>query len=235
MMNKYRLSLALLAGLSLAIPVAADSMEGSVKLGYAAVSGNADSESLAFASKLSVGGDQFSHLLTFDAFSGAQNGITSAERYTLAYKLNSKISDHHSAFMRLEYDDDRFSGFDYQAAATVGLTTQWQLPERHSLSTDLGVGLRSNQFAAGGSSDEAIVRLAAAYAWVLSDTTTFEQSLSAEIGEESTVSKSRSGLSVAMTDALSLAIALHYKHNSNPVAGAKSVDRETTVSLDYRF
>ena len=210
-------------------------IKGDIKLGYVASSGNSESESLAFTSKFGFEREGLSHKFSLDVFSGAQNGTTSAERYTAAYQVNTEITATQSAFGRIDYDDDRFSGFDYQAAATIGLTSKWSVPEGHTLTTDVGVGMRSSKLSLGGSEDEGIIRLAAAYALVVNDNSKFEQTLSADIGEESTISKAVSSYSVAISDALSLDVGLHFKHVSEPAFGAKSLDRETTVSLAYSF
>lgn len=217
------------------VQVFAGPLVGDVQLGYVASSGNSDSENFSFASKLGYEGDKLSHKLSFDVFSGSQNEATSAERYNLAYQINTELTEKQSVFVRLDYDDDRFSGFDYQASATGGLTTKWAVPKKHTFSTDVGAGFRSSQFSAGGSEDEVIVRLAAAYTLQLTETAKFEQNFSTDIGEESTLSKAVSSFSVAIAESLSLAVSLHFKHFSEPVPGATSLDRETTVSLGYKF
>ncbi len=227
-----------LLALGVVVPVThanESNINGDVDLGYVASSGNSESESLSFASKLKWATGELSNVLELEAFSGSQDNKTSAEKYFLAYQLNKALNEQHSAFFRVDYNDDRFSGYDYQLTSSAGWSAKWTMPETHKLVSELGLGYRFSEFDTGTSDEEAILRLAANYGYQVSETTDFEQSLSADIGEDSTISKASSSIRVAISDALALKVALNFKHYSDPVPGTEDLDRETTVSLAYKF
>ena len=135
----------------------------------------------------------------------------------------------------MEHNNDRFSGYDYQNSATVGASVNWVMPENQSLATDFGVGYRYSAVTDAVDVEEAIVRLAGQYDWQVTDTTKFSQTLSSEIGEESTISRSVSSLAVAISDALALKLTYQVKYYSDPEPGTANSDRDTSVSINYRF
>lgn len=210
--------------------------DGELNLGYVSSSGNSESESLTLSSKVSWGDEHgILQKAELKAFSGSQDGRQSAEKYFLAYQLNRSVSDAHSVFGRAAYDDDRFSGYDYQATMTLGWAALWTMSGTQKLDTEVGLGYRINKFDDGDQDEEPVLRLAADYSIELTDNTSFEQSLSSEIGDDTTISKSASDLRVAMSDVLIVKLSLNLKHYSKPLNGNENLDRVTTVSIGYKF
>ena len=56
-----------------------------------------------------------------------------------------------------------------------------------------------------------------------------------EKGRENTVARSNSSLTVAVTEALALKVAYNVRWNQHVDAGFENWDRETTVSVVYRW
>ena len=87
----------------------------------------------------------------------------------------------------------------------------------------------------GESANGVIVRGAAEYNWVLSETSTFRQLVSTEVGSDNTKSKSETSLSAKINGSLAMKLSFIMNHNSNADAGKKKLDTETAVTLVYTF
>ncbi len=87
----------------------------------------------------------------------------------------------------------------------------------------------------GHKSEEGIVRLAAKYAWEVSENAAFQQLLSSEIGSESTIYRSDSSIKATINGSLSMKVALTVKYNSVVPVDRDKMDTETSVTLVYGF
>lgn len=218
-----------------------DKFKGSVDFGYGATSGNAETETLSLRSKARLIRGAFENEAQLQALSASQNGITNKERYYAAYQLNRDLSELVSGFVRADYDDDRFSGFEYQYLTAAGATITWMVPEGQRLKTDLGLGYRYSELEPNDETmeslnqEETIVRFAMDYEWQFSDTARFTQKVTSDKGRENTISRSDTELRLTIAEPISMVIGQHYKFYSDPQPGTQSRDRETKVAISYSF
>ena len=82
---------------------------------------------------------------------------------------------------------------------------------------------------------ETIARLAGKYVWKITKTSKFEQKLSVDIGDESTVTKSYTGVSANIDENLALKLSLTATHQSEVREGAEELDTVTAVTIVYSF
>ena len=80
-----------------------------------------------------------------------------------------------------------------------------------------------------------MLRLAGSLSWNISKTSHFTQDLSAEIGEDTTVSKSVTALKTQIDGSLAMKISYTIKHTSEVPADIEKTDSETAVTLVYGF
>lgn len=168
---------------------------------------------------------------------------TTTEEYQAALEADYKFDDHQYWFVRGAWEDDRFSGYDFESTATTGYGNRvWQSGERSFLDLSAGVGYRYNklqQVNAEGDDveDEAIARLAARFDYALSDNALFRQKLSTETGldENNTISESETSLQSNIVGNLSMKAAFRVKYVSDAPEGIDSTDTETSLSLLYGF
>lgn len=207
-----------------------------VELGAVVTTGNTDTENFN-AKVLSVlDGEKIRHTGNIDALRSAENDSTTAERYYAFYQADFKLEGDHSIFTRLAYEDDRFSGFAYQADATAGYSRVLFDDNNMKLTGDVGAGYRrSEEDVTGATTNEFITRLAANYTWQLTESSRFRQFLSAEIGDESTITRSETSLQTTVIGALAMKLALKIKHQSDVPVGRDNTDTETSVTLVYSF
>jgi putative salt-induced outer membrane protein len=137
-------TVAFVASLTLAAPVLAaeeeenDPLEGNVKFGYLATTGNTETSSLntSFEAKY-VAGD-WHHEAMASAINASENKATTAEAYETGWKSGWNFTDRDYVFGRLNWRKDRFGGFDTQFSQTVGYGRQIIDTDAHSLDGELG-------------------------------------------------------------------------------------------------
>src|SRR5690606_14297439 len=86
----------------------------------------------------------------------------------------------------------------------------------------------------GNEQNEGIVRVAAKYKWLISDTADFSQEVSSEIGEDGGASsRAESILNSKINAKFSLRVRYLLEHESEAAPGAKEADHEVSVGLVY--
>lgn len=209
--------------------------DSSVELGAVVTSGNTEERNLKFNGDTTREGETMKHKAHLDALRNSRNGITTAQKYYAYYQADFKMADHHSLYGRISYANDDFSGFDSQADFTVGYSRKLIDNDRSTLDGSIGIGFRSSELVTGASDDEGIVRVALDYVRRLSESAVFKQSLSSEVGSDSTISRSETSLSANVAGSLAMKVALNIKNNSEVPVGTEKTDTETAITLVYSF
>ncbi|MBV1911165.1 MAG: DUF481 domain-containing protein [Kangiellaceae bacterium] len=220
--------------------------KANVEFGYVATSGNTETTSIngGFSAVYEV--EKWRHAIDIKSiFGSAEDSTTSdvktnAEKYFIEGKTDYKYSETGYAFVLANYEDDRFSDNDYQASIAIGRGFGFKPSETSKLDLELGLGYRETKKKATlllpeESIGESIARLSAAYEWQITKSSKFEQKLSTDIGEDSTVTKSYSGLSANVAENLALKLSLTATHQSEVRGDAEDLDTVTAVTVVYNF
>lgn len=168
---------------------------------------------------------------------------TTAEKYRGELQTDFKFEGSQYLFVRGSYEDDRFSGYDFQSSMTTGYGNRvWQRGERSFLDLSAGVGYRFNKLEepdedGNRDEDEAIGRLAGQFDYALSENALFRQELSTEIGldENNTITESETSVQAAVVGNLSMKVAYLVQHISDEPEGSDDTDTEISLSLLYGF
>jgi len=224
-------------------------LTATAQVGYVASHGNtvASTANLKFDGVYNA--DAWKHELTLAGLYGKSTGIVSAERLDAAWQSNYAFTDRLYAFGALHYDDDKFSGFQYQETAAVGVGYSIFKQSDATLDAQAGVGERRlrpeliGNDAAGDvisrtpleaeSGAVATATLKGSYAFNAS--TKLIDTLHLETGKGDTLLQNDIGVSVTMSSALSLVAAYEIKHNSSPPAGLGKSDSLITFNLAYQL
>jgi len=78
-------------------------------------------------------------------------------------------------------------------------------------------------------------RIGAKFTYNISETSAFSEEFTADIGEESTISKSVTALTAQVAGNLAMKASLTIKNNDKPAPGADETDSELGVNLVYSF
>ena len=214
----------------------ASTWKGNVELGILITNGNTKTKNITFKSQVIKESDRWRHTLKAEALNSSDKGTTTAERYLASGKSDFKLSDRSYLFGLVAYENDRFSGYNYRVAETLGYG--YSLIKRPALTLDLeaGAGARQSRIIITDESrNEAVLHLAGNLGWKISDNATFTQSLSTDIAQKSTITKSVTALTNQIVGNLQSKISFTAQNNSQVPAGTTKLDTETAVTLVYNF
>ncbi len=208
---------------------------GSASLGYLATSGNSDTTNVSASTTVGYNVGRWHHEGVAGAIGATTDDETTAEAYRLGYTAKYDFTDTDYIFGRLNWDKDKFSGYDQQTSATLGYGRRVLNTDDMVLNLELGAGYKQNDLRDGTSEDEAILRAAGDFTWTLTETSSFEQKLSVERGSSNTYMESASTLKARLIGATSLALGYTVKRNSDVPEGSSKTDTFTTIGVEYTF
>ena len=212
-----------------------DNFDASIAFGYVGTSGNTDTDTYNLEFLMSLVSDQWLHNLKLQALGSQEDGQAKAERYYLEDKSDYNLDEDQYLFVKGSYTDDRFSGFKYQAAASVGYGRYLLKNDTYQLQGYTGVGYRQNNEIGGGSEGEAILTLGEKFSWDISDNAALTQSLNSEIGNERAVTVLEIGLETNIIGDITTKLAFQARNNTDVPVGRKKTDTLTSISLVYSF
>lgn len=226
-----------------AIPVAAFAddeppklWEGEADLAYIERSGNTNSSNGNLRSEATRNGISWRNIYKLEASNEFSEDERTAEKYFASGKAEYNLSQVAYLYGLLSYQTDKFSGFEYETSAVFGYGQNFIESDTYELSGDIGLGYRFSEIEdTGDTEDEAILRLGAKFLWNLSETASFEEEFSSEIGEEKTVTKSYTRLKVKINGHLNAMLAYEIEHTSEVPPDKKNSDRKTLIGLNYAF
>lgn len=199
---------ALISALPCAAETAAEGQAGNWKgegeLGFSSTSGNTESENINASLGLSRQTENWKHSISLETFKAKADGETSVDFIEFREKSEYGLSERSYAYGQLRYEDDEFGGYDYQAAATIGVGSRLLDGEKQRLDVSAGLGVRRLEDSTGGDSDhEGIVGADLLYEYLISESATLTERLLFEVGEEDIYSESETALRTRIDGALS--------------------------------
>ncbi|NVK22289.1 MAG: DUF481 domain-containing protein [Kangiellaceae bacterium] len=209
---------------------------GTFDFGYVSTSGNSDTESLngAFNYVVRVS-ENYSSGINATGINNQSGASRDAEKYTFAWNNRYDLNEKSFLYGILDYVDDRFGAYDYQAGAYFGYGHQFFKDDSGHFSLGIGAGYRINAAFIGEDEKETVLRGDLDYAYNISETAIFTQKLTAIFGEEVDTYTSETALATKISDNLALKLAYLVQHNSVVPAGAEKTDRTTTIGVSYSF
>lgn len=237
-MNKYiMLIVLLLPGLAAAIDQAkTNEWKGEGELGFTSTSGNTDSKSLNAKLGVERKHEKWTHKAGLETLQASASGVKSADRATFSARSEYKFGEKAYTFGAIRYENDKFSGYDYNSSITFGVGEQFIKNESHELDVSAGLGYREKKETATGKVfDEGIITGSLNYTYIISTHATFKEKILVEAGDSNTYSESETSLKMKINGNLSSKITYTVKNNSKVPVGTKETDTITTIALVYGF
>jgi putative salt-induced outer membrane protein len=209
--------------------------KGEAELGLVSTSGNTETDTINAKAKISKELEKWRHTAEFTALNTSDKTGTTAERYELKGQSDYKFSEHEYIFALVNYEDDRFSGYDYRVSESVGYGRR--VLDRPDMTLDLeaGPGVRQSKLDDGSRNSEFLVRGAVKYAWSITKTSNFTENVSVEAGDDATITKSVTALTSKVNGDLAMRVSYTVKHTSEVPPGFEKTDTETAVTLVYSY
>lgn len=163
-----------------------------------------------------------------------------AQRFYSTVQMDYKLSNpDHRLFVFGEYDNNRFSAYQYQAAIAAGWAQKAIDEEdyqfRYSIGPGYGIAIEHD----GDTDNENhgfIVRASVEYKQQLSTGAKLRQFLSTEANSDSTRSRSETSISAQVMDSMAMKLSFIMNYNSGVEdADQDHLDTETSITLVYQF
>jgi putative salt-induced outer membrane protein len=234
-------------GLLLSTAALAD-WTGKGEAGLVISTGNTETKSANLKIALANETDAFVNKIGSSAlYAWTDDEGTTAQRWDVYGETHYNFSPRNFVFAAGRYEDDRFSGFEYQAALSGGVGRKFIDNERTKFVGTVGVGYKffetrdvfdeetGELILPGDSENEVIFRGTLDFEHQFTETTSLVDKFIVEAGAENTFLENGLSLQVKMTDVLALAVGYVVRHNTDPPAGFEKTDTLTTINLVYEL
>jgi len=208
--------------------------DGQIELGGFRTTGNTDTVGLSGALRMKREGLKWRHKFEASADYQQSAGLTSRERYTGSYENNYKFDEKAYLVSLVQYENDRFLGYDARYAASAGLGYR-ALEGRITLDLEAGPAMRSTRFTAGGSETAIAGRGSIDFSWKLSPTVKLEQDVSLYVDKINSSVVGTTSLNAKLFGPLSARFSYHVQFEGEPIDGREQLDTLSRASLVYDF
>ena len=232
--------------LAAAVPAHAD-LTGKGEAGLVVASGNTDAETANAKLALVAEVGKWKHGFGGAALYASDEDGKTANRWELFTQSDWNFTVRNFLFAASRYEQDEFSGFEYQATASLGAGRRFIdtdvtkfvgtvgagykfLETRDSFDEDTGVLIEE-----GDSDSEVVFRGTLDFEHKFTETTSLVNKFIVESGADNTFVQNDLGLQVKMTDVLALAVGYSVRHNTDPPAEFEQTDTLTTINLVYEI
>ena len=189
---------------------------------------------------------QWKHSLALSGVYAADEIETISQRWDARAQSEYTFDERTFTFASARYEDDRFSGFEYQTTFAAGLGRRFVETDRTQFSAQIGIVYKVLQtrdsladdgftIVRGEREEDAVGQLGLQYEHALTDNTKIRDKLLTEHGPENTSVQNDLNLQVNMTQKLALAVGYSVRYNTQPPSGFKKTDTLSTVNLVFEL
>jgi putative salt-induced outer membrane protein len=215
--------------------------------GFVMARGNTETETANAKFEIDYEVEHWKHSFDSSLLYGRSAEVTTGERWDAKWQTDQKISERSFWFGSLRYEDDRYSGFDYQGTASVGAGRDFIDGDETKLSIQLGVGVRrlrpeelvrNEQLEvvdriAGEIEDDVVGNGTLKFEHAFNESTKVLNTLLVETGSANTLSQNELALQVRMSRLFALSLGLKVRNNSQPPPEQERMDTLTTLNLVF--
>lgn len=218
---------------------------GRGEAGLVIASGNTDTETANGKLRLNYETENWKNILGASALYASDEDGKTANRWETFGEVGWKFTPRNFLFAAGRYEEDEFSGFEYQATVSGGVGRRFMDTPNTTVVGTVGAGYKFLEtrdafdeetgalIEAGQSDREVVFRSTIDFEHKFTATTSLVDKFIIESGQENTFTQNDLSLQVKMTDVLALAVGYGIRHNSNPPAEFKKTDTLTTINLVY--
>ncbi|MGH8188782.1 MAG: DUF481 domain-containing protein, partial [Steroidobacteraceae bacterium] len=222
-----RHSIVVAAALFAAMPAHAD-WSGKGEAGLVIASGNTETETANAKVQLANEIDQWKHQFgAAGLYASSEAEGTTARRWEAFAQSDYNFSPKTFWFGALRYEDDEFSGFEYQATVSTGIGRKFIDTDVTKFTGTAGVGYKFFEtqdafddagvlIEPGDTDSEAVFRGTLDFEHQFTETTSLLDKFIVEAGADNTYVQNDLSLQVKMTNVLALAVGYSVRHNTDP-------------------
>jgi putative salt-induced outer membrane protein len=214
--------------------------------GVVASRGNSDSDSANAKIQIEREFVRWKHALGLRGLYASDDEVATGQRWEARGQTDYKFHDRGFSFVSARYEEDRFSGFEYQTTYGAGLGWRFFDDPITKLIAQLGVGYKTTQtsdafaedgvtFVPGGRDEEIVAQSQVEFEHSLTETTKVLDKVLIEYGDDNTFVQNDISLQVKIMSSLALALGYSVRYNTDPPPGFTTTDRLTTINLVYEL
>lgn len=227
------------------VPAQAD-WTGKGEAGLVVASGNTNTETANAKLALATEIGKWKHAVGAAALYASDEDGKTANRWELIGQSDWNFTKRNFLFAAGRYEEDEFSGFEYQTTASLGVGRRFIDSDVTKLVGTVGAGYKFFEtrdafdsagvlIEEGDSDSEVVFRGTVDFEHKFTATTSLINKFIVESGADNTYAQNDLSLQVKMTDVLALAVGYSVRHNTDPPAEFKRTDTLTTINLVYEI
>ncbi|TAK99180.1 MAG: DUF481 domain-containing protein [Rhodospirillaceae bacterium] len=204
-------------------------------LGASRTTGNTDTTDIAIGLHLNKDGIQWKHVINATADYQHTRGVAGENKYLAGYEVNYKFNPVIFADGLVQWEKDRFAGFNNRETESLGLGYSAIHTPNLTLNLTLGPAVREIDQVLGPTKTDVEARLATQLTWNISPSTVFTENLNIYAGGGENTYESTTALTTKIINALAARASFDIKKESNPGPSFKKTDTTSRVTLVYGF
>ena len=220
---------------------------GKGEAGLVIASGNTETETANVKFALAHERDKWKNQFGLAGLYASDVEGTTAQRWEVFGQSDYNFSPKTFWFGAARYEDDRFSGFEYQATISTGLGRKFVDTDRTKFVGTAGVGYKVFEtrdafdpdtgvlLEEGERGEDVVFRGTLDFEHKLTETTSLIDKFIVEAGADNTFYQNDFSVQVTVTKVLALAVGYSVRHNTDPPIGFEKTDTLTTVNLVYEI
>ncbi len=209
--------------------------DGSVEYGIIATTGNTNTRSESAKVSVKYQNNFWLNSTVWSFLKASDSGVISADQTLVRNNTRYTINNNDYIYLALNYEADRFSGFNSRTSEVVGYGFSIIKKNNIDWNVELGIGARQSSRTDGKKQDNSIYSAGTNAFWKINDNSQISEVLFMEKGNDNTYIESSSTIKLKINGSLSLNLNLKIKNNSNVPDRVKRTDTQTTVNIVYDF
>lgn len=222
--------------------------QSQAEIGAVMSRGNSDTQTGNAKMQIVRQTDRTKHDFGASGLYGETKHDVTAQRWDVRFQTDLTINEKSFWFGNARYQDDEFSGFDFQGSTSTGFGYAFFDSQDTILRAQLGLGyrvLRPEQLVKdendivigriqGETGNDATANGAVKFEHSLNDATRVVNNFLVEAGQDNTAIQNDLALQVRMTEVFALSVGFSVRNNSNPPSPLSNTDTLTTLNLVYQ-
>jgi putative salt-induced outer membrane protein len=214
----------------------AKTWSGEIEIGGSRSTGNTERDQASGAIKVKKAQNLWIHEANLRFDYAREDKETSARKLLSNFESRYDPSNGFYAFLFVQYEDDQFSGFDFELTESAGVGYRLIQNDWVTWSLELGPGGRQSVVSETDKTESEIVgRGNSEFIWNISETAKLTNDTNVITGSDRTTTENTIALSTTIIGKLLGRLSFRVRHNSAPPSGTKSTDTLSKISLAYEF
>ncbi len=197
--------------------------------------GNVHSRDFDLISHIVYSKDKWVH--TFDTnyqYAHSKQEGTSANQFYTKEKSDFYFNSANYAYGSMDYENNRFDGYDYIVNVNTGYGRHFQMPQNMSFDIFFGPGVRLDKQQLNDKSRTiATAQIGSDYSWNINDITILSENVVSNYSKETIDTRSVTAITNQLNDHLKYSINFELDHSSKPIDNTKSLNTATSLNLIY--